>query len=287
MAARNHITHTMDVAPSNEHWHHVVARVQLTTAQHLQLVAGYQTFVQLRRAHQAAQHSIVQLATCRNTCGVQTLAAAKEASRGALAGLAIGGAGEDEGDCSGSPAAAAGGAAPGEEEAALGLDPVALAHRLLAIPARSANAIQLLLYNTLTKHQVSRGPCARTGDCRAPPVSGVRTAWTTHRGCPSASRSSCLNLSLPPAAALHTPGRHACDSTLQLARMVIASYPYVPRAAPILEAAAAVLQPEAWLQHQQEQEAGALPGLTEQHMQQRCALLRRQCNVWWLDGPLQ
>ena len=52
-------------------------------------------------------------------------------------------------------------------------------------------------------------------------------------------------------------------------------------------AAAAALQPDAWLEHQQEQEGGAPLGLTEQHMQQRCALLRRQCDDWWLDELLQ
>jgi hypothetical protein len=71
----NHITMQLE-APPEQHWRHVVARMQLTDLQLLQLAAAYQTFVQLRKVHQTTQLSIANLVSCEQTCSLQVLAAA-------------------------------------------------------------------------------------------------------------------------------------------------------------------------------------------------------------------
>ena len=82
---------------------------------------------------------------------------------------------------------------------------------------------------------------------------------------------------------LNTLTRH------QLARVILASYPYVPRAAPIIEAAVGDLLPSIWQQEDGEDAAGAAAAAAASkhhqmswlHSQERATMLQQQCIRWW------
>jgi hypothetical protein len=70
--------------------------------------------------------------------------------------------------------------------------------------------------------------------------------------------------------------------------MVVASYPFIPRAAPIIEAAIRDLSPASWLQQEEMEgeEAAAAAAAAEdpRHFTaQRASVLRQQCNRWWQE----
>lgn len=78
----------------------------------------------------------------------------------------------------------------------------------------------------------------------------------------------------------------------QLARMVVASYPFLPRAGALIEAATAHMGPQDWLEEQSAEAVAAAAAaaatsrdqqLSWQFSQRRAALLRTQCRNWWLD----
>jgi hypothetical protein len=76
----------------------------------------------------------------------------------------------------------------------------------------------------------------------------------------------------------------------QVACMVVGSYPYLPRAGPLIEAAAADLDPSSWLEEQSPEAVAALAAaaattreeqLSWQFSQERAAQLSQQCYKWW------
>lgn len=79
----------------------------------------------------------------------------------------------------------------------------------------------------------------------------------------------------------------------QIARLVIACYPFLPRAAPLMEAAISGMQPSDWMLDEQGPEAAAAAAaaaavaredqLAWMHSRQRAALLREQCCRWWSE----
>lgn len=181
-SARNLITMQLE-APSERHWRQVVARLQLTDLQLLQLAAGYQTFVQARKVHQRAQLAIAHLVSCEHTCSLQVLAAAvgaavrgssrsasstrDGASRAAQQAPPLSSAAD--GHQAGGPASPAAAApAPGNAADAAGaaaaaaaamedlhLDPLKVISQLLGTLNTATIAIHMLLFNTLTRRQLA------------------------------------------------------------------------------------------------------------------------------------
>lgn len=191
----NHITMCQE-SPPPDHWRRVLLRLRPSYAQLLQLAAGFQEFVRMRKASQAVQLSLTAQVECSRSCNSQTLVAASmrqggsvstSATTAAAAAAAGSGRSHSHGSgCSGPPC-------PGGAGAATAADSSSDTKSSATVPAATAPACSSLMDQLL-----------RTLNHAFVMVQALMLNTLTRR---------------------------------QIAQLVVSSFPYVPRPAPLMEAA--------------------------------------------------
>jgi hypothetical protein len=290
-AATNFMTQQLE-APPDQHWRQVAERMQLTQVQRQQLAAGYQTFLQHKKMQQRAQLAVAHLVDSPNWCSVQLLAAAKEAGTisshrwdvpqqpGAAAAVVS----ISDSPPHSHPESLAG--ASGSACAATGTVQLSLGGA--ETHAEAASALAGRVASTLS----GAGRDAAATSTEAAAATGAQAGSKhTQEEDPITMINELMALLNRSTIALHL----LLFNTLtrrQVACMVVASYPYLPRAAPLVEAATADLDPSMWLEEQSPEAVAAAAAATAttreeqlfwQFSQRRAAQMSQQCFDWWHD----
>jgi hypothetical protein len=312
-AATNHLTQQIE-APPEQHWRRAAERMQLTHVQLQQLAAGYGIFVQNQKVQQQLQLAVAQLVSSPNSCGVQLLAAAKQASSTSLAQPSDSSStwemsawwqspGADSAAAVG--AAAAGAAAASGKTASQPEACLPLLSGGLSAPDAAAAAAGLASSVASKLSVAGRGAGAKPGRPAAasapvPSTAAARDEQPAAAGEeeeeeeePLALVNQLMGLLNRSSLAIHL----LLFNTLtrrQAACMVVACYPFLPRAAPLIEAATASLGLQDWLEERSTEAVAAAAAATAssreqqrswQFSQQRAAFLSQNLQEWWQDAP--
>lgn len=283
-AATNALTMQQE-APPLHHWRQVAERLHLTKVQLLQLAAGYQTFLHMRKANQKAQLEVADVVSCTNTCSLQLLALAKQAVAAAPwdSTWELGMASTD----------AAGSSAAGGSSTCNGSTPAAFAAGSSSCLAAGSPTSAAAL---ASPEQASSPTSAASGAAAAaaavqsfvePAAAAAQREDDEDEG--NADPIALLNQLMAMLNRSTVALQLLLLNTLtrqQIARMVVASFPFVPRAAPLVEAATAGLTPDAWLQQQDAQVSAAAAASRAEQISwelsgQRASTLQQQCTRWW------
>lgn len=314
--ARNQITQQIEVAP-DRHWCHVANKLHLTQLQLLQLTAGYQLFVQTRKADQLAQLMFADLVSCPNTCSLQLLAAAKQADTSAAPGPSPSVWQHLAQSDAAAPASGAD-ASTSTSNGASSADATAACTSQPAVCSGSSSGRQAC--HAQQQEQERAIPAASTlSGCAAMAAAasggggggggggdgGNNAADAATAPSAAEGRSKSVLDDVDPVALINRLVGMLNRSSVaiqlllfntltrrQLARTIVSAYPFIPRAAPILEAATAGVCAPMWLQYQDASNAAAAAAaavsssdeqLSWRHSQQRTSLLQQQCSKWWLE----
>lgn len=215
--ATNHITGAQE-APQQQHWQNALQQLQLSRPQLLKLSACFNEFTRQRKAQSQFQAFVASASACNNSCSLQLLAAGPRGlvMRPGSAPPDMGGA--EAAEDSAAAAAARSGPPPETQGAASPVSACAAAGA--GVTAASSGGCY-----TQSEGAATAGACSGM-ECSAPDPSHLMA----HLLC-MVNRSFIM--------AFMT--LHNTLTRQQVAKMLVASFPYVPRAGPLMEAASQAL----------------------------------------------